>query len=43
MLCGVLQDIAERTQLTVYQIKLEATQDVCFVENLNLPMFLEGA
>jgi putative transposase len=36
LLYGLLQDIAEKTQMTGYQIKLEATLDVNFVESLNI-------
>lgn len=36
LLSGILQDIAEKTQMTVYQIKQEATLDVAFVERLNI-------
>ncbi|EKE06204.1 MAG: Transposase IS4 family protein [uncultured bacterium] len=36
LLYGLLQDIAERTQMTVYQIKLEATLDVNYAERLNI-------
>jgi hypothetical protein len=36
LLYGLLQDIAEKTQMTGYQIKLKATLDVNFVESLNI-------
>lgn len=36
LLYGLLQDIAEKTQMTGYQIKLKATIDVNFVESLNI-------
>jgi hypothetical protein len=36
LLYGLLQDIAEKTQMTDYRIKLEATLDVNFVKSLNI-------
>ena len=36
LLYGLLQDIAEKTRMTVYQIKLEATLNPCFAKNLNI-------
>jgi len=36
LLHGLLQDIAEKTRMTVYQIKLEATYNPCFAKNLNI-------
>ncbi len=36
LLYGLLQDIAEKTQMTDYQIKLEATLDVNFAKRLNI-------
>jgi len=36
LLFRILQDIAERTQMTVYQIKQKATLDVNFAERLNI-------
>jgi len=36
LLYGLLQDIAEKTQMTDYQIKLEATLDVNYAKNLNI-------
>jgi len=36
LLYGLLQDIAEQTQMTEYQIKLEATLDVNYAKRLNI-------
>jgi len=36
LLYGLLQDIAEKTQMTDYQIKVEATLDVNFVKSLKI-------
>jgi hypothetical protein len=36
LLYGLLQDIAEKTQMTDYRIKLEATLDVNYARNLNI-------
>lgn len=36
LLYGILQDIAEKTQMTDYQIKLEATLDGNYAESLNI-------
>jgi putative transposase len=40
---GKLQDIAEKTQMTDYAIKLKATQDRSFVNQLGLATLLTGA
>lgn len=40
---AVLQDIAEKTQMTVYALKLKATQDRLFVKQLNLSVYFDGA
>lgn len=40
---AVLQDIAEKTRMTVYAIKLKATIDVNFVKQLNLAVYFDGA
>ncbi len=42
-LYGILQDKAEKTQLTDYRIKLRATSDPIFVQKLNLQAYLTGA
>lgn len=42
-LYGVLQDIAEKNQMTEYCIKLKATQNRDFVQQLVLPAFLGTA
>lgn len=36
LLYGLLQDIAEKTQMTDYQIKLEATLNPCYAKSLNI-------
>lgn len=43
VLFAILQDIAEKTQLTVYAIKLKATRDPLFVKNLNLSCYFDSA
>lgn len=43
LLCGLLQDIAEKTQMTVYQIKQEATLDVNYAKRLNLMQYFAPA
>jgi putative transposase len=42
-LYGILQDNTEKTQLTDYRQKLEATFDPMFVEKLNLSSYFTGA
>lgn len=42
-LYGILQDNTEKTQLTDYRQKLQATFDPIFVEKLNLSSYLVGA
>lgn len=42
-LYGILQDNTEKTQLTDYRQKLQATFDSTFVEKLNLSSYLVGA
>lgn len=42
-LYAILQDIAAKTQMTDYCIKVKATQSVKFVKQLALPTFLTGA
>lgn len=42
-LYGLLQDIAEKTQMTDYAIKLKATQDKSFADKLVLTIPLTGA
>jgi hypothetical protein len=43
LLYGLLQDIAEKTQMTDYQIKLEATLDVTYAESLNFMAYFNTA
>jgi len=43
LLYGLLQDIAEKTQMTDYQIKLEATLNATYAEDLNIMDYLSPA
>lgn len=43
LLSGLLQDIAEKTQMTVYQIKQQATLDVNYAKSLNLMQYFAPA
>lgn len=43
LLYGLLQDIAEKTQMTDYQIKLEATLNPCYAKSLNIMAYLQPA
>jgi hypothetical protein len=43
LIYGLLQDIAEKTQMTEYQIKLEATLDVNYAERLNIMGYFNTA
>ncbi len=43
LLYGILQDIAEQTQLTDYRMKLKATQDRSFVESIDISSYFSSA
>ncbi len=43
LLYGILQDIAEQTQLTDYRVKLKATQDRCFAESIDMSSYFSTA
>lgn len=43
LLYGLLQDIAEKTQMTGYQIKLKATLDVNYAKSLNIMEYFTPA
>ena len=43
LLYAILQDMAEKTQMTVYAIKQKATLERTFANQINLSPFLEFA
>jgi hypothetical protein len=43
LLYGLLQDIAEKTQMTDYQIKQEATLNPCYAKSLNIMAYFTPA
>lgn len=43
LLYGILQDMAAQTQMTVYQLKLKATQDASFAKSIDLEGYFSTA